>query len=695
MSEFKTADLLVEIGCEELPPKSLESLSRAFFDGVCDGLAEARVEYIRESSRFLFTPRRMTVLLRGVADRQPDKVQERRGPARSAAFDETGAPTPAAAGFAHSVGMEVDDLDTLRTDKGEWLYCKLEIPGKPLTELIFPILRTALDTLPIPRPMRWADHEFSFVRPVHWLLALHGEEALEGMLLGCSAGRFTRGHRIHAPGPFEISDTGSYVETLRSACVEVDQDSRIEKIREFAALAGKNLKGETRITDELLAEVNNLVEWPVAVPCRFDEDFLSVPQEALIASMEDHQKFFPVLTSGSGQLMPAFVAIANLESQDMDSVRRGFERVIRPRLADAQFFWKQDLKTPLEENFGALDGVVFQKKLGTVGEKSRRIADFSQKIADLLGSDPASAQRAALLSKCDLVSQMVGEFPELQGIMGGYYAEASGEAPEVSSAIGCHYLPRFAGDKIPPGAEGRIVAIADRMDTMVGIFAAGLKPSGNKDPFALRRAALGVIRILLEGNIGLSLHQLLELSSACLASRLEVNTEVRQEVLHFMLERLRHLYMERGYSANEVKAVLSAPLASLTDLNARLEALSGFMRRPESGSLVAANKRIGNILSKQAQETRDHVNERLFILAQERQLFEDVNEISDHVRPLFESGDYPAALEALAGLKNSVDEFFDHVLVMDEDLSVRENRLALLAQLKALFDQVADFSQAA
>jgi glycyl-tRNA synthetase beta chain len=695
MSEFETADLLVELGCEELPPKSLTALAAAFFEGVCDGLEAADITFDRASSRSLYTPRRLALLLSGVAERQPDRVRERRGPALSAAFDADGEPTSAAIGFASSVGLEVHELETVKTDKGEWLFCKLEEPGKSLHELLFPVLRESLERLPVPRPMRWSGHDFSFIRPVHWLVVLHGEHVVDGSLYGRSAGRSTRGHRVHSPGPHDVSAASDYQRLLESAFVLVDQDRRKETIRARAASAGTAMDGVTKISQVLLDEVNNMVEWPVAVGCRFDSSFLDVPHEALIASMEDHQKFFPVLDSGEGDLLPFFVAISNLESKDPKAVREGFERVIRPRLADARFFWEQDRQRPLEHNAPALHDIVFQEELGSIGDKSARIGGISTKLAEIIGVDPEPAARAASLSKCDLVSQMVGEFPELQGIMGSYYALESGEDPEVCTAIGEHYAPRYSGDGLPESVHGQILSLADRLDTLVGIFAIGLQPTGNRDPFALRRAALGVVRILIDKDIGVPLERLLSIAAEAFSGHMQVSKETLSEVRDFILDRARSHFRDRGYRTRLVNAVFAAPLDTLPDLFSRLQSLDLFMQLPAADSLVTANKRIGNILRKSEETISQEIDENMLEFEEERALFEEVMRLESALGPLFEAADYAPALQQLAGLQEAVDRFFDEVLVMADDPAVRGNRLALLLRLKGLFDHVADLSMAA
>ena len=683
------ADLLVELGCEELPPKSLDELREALFAGVTAGLERCGLGFRAEGSRAFSTPRRLAVLLRGVAARQPDQRQERRGPAVAAAFDASGQPTPAALGFARSVGLEVAELERLETDKGAWLLARVEQPGQPLESLLFDVLEQAVRQLPVPRPMRWSDHEFSFVRPVHWLVVLHGKRVLDGRLLGQSAGRHTRGHRVHAPGPHELAAVDDYEGVLERACVIADPARRRAHIRSLLEAEDPAV----RIDEALLDEVNNLVEWPVAVSCTFDPEFLEVPHAALVASMQDHQKFFPVGDPADAQRVTnRFVAVSNIDSAHPPAVREGYERVIRPRLADARFFLEQDLKQPLDAWRDALDRVIFQQKIGTVGDKSSRISTISRELAELLGVNADACARAASLCKCDLMSQMVGEFPELQGLMGRHYALAAGEPAEVAIAIGEHYAPAFAGDGIPASNAGRVVSIADRADTLVGIFAAGLRPSGNKDPFALRRAALGLVRILLEAGLELELNRLLALAANALSATLPVAPDLLVDIREFIVDRLRHYYRERGHGAELINAALASDWPTLPDLDRRLQALAGFMGQPAAASLAAANKRIGNILRKAEESISDTIDEDLVSSGEERHLFEEVSRLDIAIRPLLERGDYAAALHDLAALREPVDAFFDAVLVMDEDPALRANRLALLNRLKSLFDRIADLS---
>ncbi|MGA9575140.1 MAG: glycine--tRNA ligase subunit beta [Lysobacterales bacterium] len=687
-----SADLLIELGCEELPPKSLSILGQTLFDGFLDQLRKAELEFDAANSRAYYTPRRLALLISNVAGRQPDQVTERKGPALVAAFDSENTPTPAALGFARSVGKQLDELETLKTDAGEWLYCRLEKPGQALESLLLPMLETALAALPVAKPMRWASNDFSFVRPVHWLVVMHGSKVLNCRLFGLDAGNLTSGHRIHSPGLHEIPTAADYEQVLKSAHVIADQIERQDTIKKQVIELGKSTGGSALIDEGLLAEVTNLVEWPKSICGSFDEEFLSVPAEALIASMQDHQKFFPVVSDKQGKLMNRFIAVANLDSRDFNAVRKGFERVIRPRLSDARFFWEQDNKSPIEDWIKQLDNIVFQNTLGSVGDKSRRIASISQKIAEETGVDALAAKRAAMLCKCDLVSQMVGEFPELQGVMGRYYAIQSGEKDDVALAIGEHYLPAFSGDRLPSQAPGKVVALADRFDTLAGIFAAGLKPTGNKDPFALRRAALGLIRILLDGELDLELDRGLAIAALALQEQLPVTPQVLTELRQFILERLKHYLREQGYETGLVNAALDACVGTLPDLVTRLEALNDFMRHDAASNLVEANKRIGNILRKSGQDVRSIINEDILIIEEERLLFEEIRSISNDLDILYEKADYTGALTLLAGLSPVIDSFFDKVMVMEDNLDIRNNRLSLLAKLKGMFDRVANLA---
>ena len=687
-----SADLLIELGCEELPPKSLSILGETLFDEFLNQLKKAELTFNATGSRAYYTPRRLALLISGVAARQPDQVMDRKGPALVAAFDSDNKPTPAASGFARSVGKTVEELDTLKTDAGEWLYCRVEKSGQLLEDLFLPMLEKALAALPVAKPMRWASNDFSFIRPVHWLVTMHGSKVLESSLFGLNSGNTTRGHRIHSPGPHEIATASDYEQILESACVVVDQEKRKDIIENQVISLGEAAGGKAVIDAGLLAEVTSLVEWPRSICGSFDTEFLSVPAEALIASMQDHQKFFPIVSNDKGTLINRFIAVANLDSLDFDAVREGFERVIRPRLSDARFFWDQDNKSSIENWVQQLDSIVFQKTLGSVGDKSRRIALISKKIADETGIDGAAAKRAASLCKCDLVSQMVGEFPELQGIMGRYYALQSGEKNEVALAIGDHYLPAFSGDRLATEPVGKVVALADRLDTLTGIFATGLKPTGNKDPFALRRAALGVVRILMDGELKIELDRGLAIAALALQDQLPVTPQTLLELRQFIMERLKHHLREKGYETSLINAALDAPLGTLPDLVLRLDALGDFMQHDVASNLAAANKRIGNILRKAGTLEDNTIKDDLLVIEEERTLFKEVKRISNDLKPLYEKADYTAALTLLAGLSAVVEAFFDKVMVMDDDPQVRTNRLGLLAELKGLFDRIANLA---
>jgi glycyl-tRNA synthetase beta chain len=689
-TSLPSADLLIELGCEELPPKALDQLREALFEGVSAGLQKENIDFDAKASRCWSTPRRLALFFASTAAAQPDQDQERRGPAVAAAFDKEGKPTPAATGFARSVGMEVSELGKLETDQGAWLVAQLHIAGKPLAELIYPLLEQALKQLPIPRPMRWADHDFSFIRPVHWLVVLHGSEVLPGSLFGLQANRKTRGHRIHAPGMHTIEQASDYMNVMHQAFVLADQNKRKETIETLA----REKAPAVHIDPDLLNEVTNLVEWPSAIACSFDAEFLEVPHKALVASMQDHQKFFPVMeTAGGDRISNRFISMANLESLDPDQVRQGFERVVRPRLADARFFLEQDQKQALADYAPALDKVVFQNKIGSVGDKSRRIAELSAHLATEFSADPAPIKRSAELAKCDLLTQMVGEFPELQGYMGRHYALHAGEPAEVAAAIEEHYQPRFAGDVIPASLGGQSLGLADRADTLVGIFAADMRPSGNKDPFALRRGALGMVRILLEGGLKIAPSRLLRLAADQFESQdIKISDEMLADIEEFVMERARSYFRESGLDAQLITAAMSSGWSNLPDLQARLQALADFMGQDSALALAAANKRIGNILRKAEEPVSENIDDDLLILDEERLLFEDVIRAETALKPALESADYAACLDHLAGLRPAVDRFFDGVMVMDEDPALRRNRLALLARLKALFDSIADVS---
>lgn len=683
-------DLLIEIGVEELPPKALKSLADAFAEGIRAGLTGAGLEH--GDIKSYATPRRLAVLVYEAPLTQPERRQERRGPALSAAYDPDGKPTQAAIGFARSCGVEVGALQTVETAKGAWLaHISIE-PGAPTAELIPALTRTALDQLPIPKRMRWADRDDEFVRPVHWLTLLHGAAVIPATLFGVEAGRETRGHRFHHPDPIVIPEPGAYAALLETpGKVIADFDARRELIRRQAETVARQVDGRAVIDSALLDEVTALVEWPVALLGDFERNFLNVPAEALISAMQGHQKYFPVVDR-TGRLMPHFIAIANLESADPAQVRAGNERVIRPRFSDAEFFWVQDRKQPLAERQEALKGVVFQQRLGTLHDKCERMAPLARLIAERGEGVPDWAERAARLCKCDLLTQMVQEFPELQGVMGRRYAEHDGEVHEVAVALEEHYRPRFAGDALPVTLTGQAVALADRLDTLLGIFAIGQAPSGAKDPFALRRAALGVLRILIEARLDLDLENLLERAAGHFQPPLKAPQCVAS-VFDFIMERLRGYYLEQDFQPDVLDAVLSCRPTRPLDADRRIRAVAGFRRLPEAASLAAANKRIRNILKKTAGNLPFQVRTDRLREEAEQALAGRLVELSSEVIPLMKTGLYSEALSRLATLREPVDRFFDQVMVMVDDPLVRDNRIALLNELSSLFLRAADFSR--
>jgi glycyl-tRNA synthetase beta chain len=680
--------LLLELGAEELPPTALDALSDALASGVQRGLQEAEIPF--ESVEAFATPRRLAVRVVDLADKQPDRDVEKRGPALAAAFKE-GQPTKAAEGFARSCGVGVDQLIHLETDKGTWLGYREHQAGETIQALLPDILRKAIAALPVPKNMRWGASRVEFSRPVHWLVALYGSDVIAAKALGLEASRTTYGHRFHAPGAIQLAHADDYLSALEDAYVLAERTQRRERIRE-QVLAEAEVQDATAVIDEnLLVEVSGLVEWPVALTGSFDERFLEVPAECLISSMKANQKYFHLLDE-NGNLMPLFITIANIESLDPDQVIHGNEKVIRPRLADAAFFYDTDRKQTLASRLPTLESVVFQQQLGTLADKARRSEAVAGYIAEQIGGDVAYAQRATQLAKCDLVTEMVLEFPELQGIMGRYYAEQDGEPAEVANAIEEQYLPRFATDAIPHTATGKALALADRLDTLVGIFGIGQRPTGAKDPFALRRASIGVLNILIKGELNLDLRELLH-RAAEQHQGLPKAEGLVDDVLTYMLDRFRAWGQDEGITAEMYLAVRARPVTKPLDFARRLRAVKAFAQREEATALAAANKRVSNILAKQAHDGSTQVNGELLSEDAEKALFHALSTSRDSVTPLFAEGHYMEALDALATLREPVDNFFDQVMVMADDDAVRRNRLALLANLQALFLDVADISE--
>jgi glycyl-tRNA synthetase beta chain len=685
-------DFLFELGTEELPPKSLFTLARALADGVAKGVAAAAIAH--GEIEWFATPRRLAVRVHGLAEKQPDQEIKRQGPAVANAFDAGGQPTKAAAGFAASCGLSVDELQQVDGPKGRVLMFVGTKKGEPTTALLPGIVKAALDGLPIAKRMRWGAGDAEFVRPVHWAVMLFGTTVVECEILGVRTGKHSHGHRFHAPAPLPIASPAKYVETLKKAHVVADVAERRDRIRSGAVALGQATGGATVIEEALLDEVTALVEWPVPLLGRFDERYLELPQEVPIATMQDHQRYFPV-RDAQGKLRNEFIAVANLESRDPDKVRDGNERVIRPRLADAAFFWDRDRRERLEARRPTLKNVTFQAKLGSLHDKAERVGRLAVRIAESTGGDADLARRAAELSKCDLLTLMVGEFPELQGLMGKYYAQHDGEPSEVSAALEEQYWPRFAGDRIPETRTGIALSIADKLDTLAGIFAIGQKPSGTRDPFGLRRAALGVLRTILERQLDVDLRQLVE--SAVAAQPVEKKPEVVEEVWTYIVERLRSSYLEgdgaRTVTTEMFDAVVASRTQSVLDMDLRLRALERFLKMSEAESLAAANKRIVNILRKAPGDLSGAVDTSRLQDGAERQLFEHVLSMERAVNPLFARREYGQALTQLASLRDDVDRFFDSVMVMAEDADVRANRLGLLLRLRGLFLQFADLSR--
>lgn len=685
--------LLVELGTEELPPKALRRLSAAFADAFMAGLKDAGLLVRDDASCESFAaPRRLALRVAGVRFRQPDQQQERRGPALKAAYDDKGEPTRALLGFCGSLKIRPDKLETVETDKGTWVTYRFTEKGQAAKSLIPDILDAALKKLPIPKRMRWGDLDAEFVRPVHWLLILHGDKQVPAELLSVRSGRTTRGHRFHAPRPLRIQHAKDYEKVLkRDGKVIADFAVRRDLVRNKVEALAKKSKGKAVIKADLLDEVTSLVEWPEPLLGSFDEMFLDVPAEALMTSMQDHQKYFPVVSS-TGKLKPCFITVANIKSRAPTKVREGNERVLRARFSDAQFFWDTDRKSTLAGRTGQLKDVVFHIKLGTMHDKVERISRVAGHIARELNVDAGQAIRAAQLSKADLLTGMVGEFPELQGTMGRYYALHDGEPAEMAAALEEQYQPRHAGDALPGTPTGQVLAIADRVDTLVGIFSVGELPTGDKDPFALRRAALGALRVMIEGHLELDLWTLLRTAAAEFNHDFSLE-EVCTQVYDFMMERLRAYYGDKGVAHDVFESVLACRPSRPADFDRRLRAVTAFLKLKEAESLAAANKRIHNILRQGGTANWDHVSEPLLQAAQEKALNTAVAQMEHRVAPLFTKGDYTTAMKQLAALRPQVDAFFDHVMVMVDEEAVRDNRFALLDRVRRLFLHVADLSK--
>lgn len=683
-----SATLLLELGTEELPPKALDRLAEALAGAVADGLDEAGLR--RGEARALASPRRLAVSVADVAAHAPDREVEKLGPPAANAFDADGRPTRAAEGFARSCGVAVDALDIRATDKGERLAYTGTEAGCTIADVLPGIADAAVRALPVPKRMRWGDSEAAFVRPVHWIVALYGAEVVDLELFGHRSGRETCGHRFQYPAAIVLERADDYTAALRDpGRVLADPAERRAMVGEQVEKRAAEAGGRALIDDDLLAEVTALVEWPAALAGCFEDRFLELPREVLIATLEGHQRYFPIEDS-QGKLLPAFVVVANIESPEPERVIAGNERVIRPRLADALFFWERDRKRGLTALADELDRVTFQRELGSLADKSARVADLADRLAGEFDVDPAPVARAAALAKADLLTEMVGEFPELQGTMGRHYAAAAGENEAVAAALEEQYSPRAAGAPIPVTPTGRILALADKLDTLAGIFALGKRPSGEKDPFALRRAALGVLRITIEGELDLDLRT--TLAAAMAAQPVSVDREAAvEELLAFHLDRLRAYYLERGVPPEVFDAVAAHGLGNPRDFDRRVRAVRSFLDETAAQTLCAAHKRIRNILKNTANAAR--VDPKLLNEPAERELYEALERLRPEVAEHARTGDYAAALHGMAALGAPVDAFFDQVLVMAEDEAVRANRLALLAALDEQCRAVADISR--
>ena len=681
-------NFLVEIGTEELPPKALKTLATSFADNVEAELNQAGLTF--DKIEWFAAPRRLAVKVLNLATQQPSKEIEKRGPAVSAAFDAEGKPTKAAEGWARGCGITVEQAERIATDKGEWLVHRAKIEGQPTKNLLNDIVANALAKLPIPKPMRWADKTVQFIRPVHTVTMLLGDELIEGEILGVESARTIRGHRFLGEKEFEIQHADQYPQLLREkGSVVADFNERKAEILAKSQAKATALGGVADIEESLLEEVTSLVEYPNVLAAKFEERFLAVPAEALVYTMKGDQKYFPIYDK-EGKLLPHFIFVSNINPEDPTAIIEGNEKVVRPRLTDAEFFFKTDLKQKLVDRLPRLETVLFQQQLGTLKDKTDRIEQLAGEIAKQIGADEAKAKRAGLLSKCDLMTNMVFEFTDTQGVMGMHYARHDGEDEEVAVALNEQYMPRFAGDELPKSLVASAVALADKFDTLTGIFGIGQAPKGSADPFALRRAALGALRIIVEKNLPLDLEDLVKKSAALFGDKL-TNSNVVADVVDFMLGRFRAWYQDEGIAVDVIQAVLARRPTRPADFDARVRAVSHFRTLDSAEALAAANKRVSNILAK-ADAAIGEINLTACVEPAEKALAEAVLALRTEVQPLIAKGDYTAVLDKLANLRVPVDSFFDNVMVNAEDPALRQNRLAILNTLQDLFLQVADIS---
>ncbi|EKO3655912.1 glycine--tRNA ligase subunit beta [Vibrio metschnikovii] len=681
-------EFLIELGTEELPPKQLRTLAEAFAANFSTELAAA--ELTHDGIKWFATPRRLALKVANLAEKQADKVLEKRGPAVSVAFDAQGNPTKAAQGWARGNGITVEQADRLKTEQGEWLLFKQEVKGQAAKAIVVELAAKALANLPIAKPMRWGDKETQFIRPVKTLTILLGDELIDGEILGVASARIIRGHRFMGEKEFTIDSAQQYPDILEQrGKVIADYETRKATIIAGAQQAAQQVGGIAELDDDLVEEVTALVEWPVVLTAKFEEKFLNVPSEALVYTMKGDQKYFPVYDANK-QLLPNFIFVTNIESKEPRHVIEGNEKVVRPRLADAEFFFNTDLKSKLIDRLPQLETAIFQQKLGTIKDKTDRITELAGYIAEQIGADVAQAKRAGLLAKCDLMTSMVFEFTDTQGVMGMHYARHDDEPEAVALAMNEQYMPRFAGDQLPTDGVSSALAMADKLDTIVGIFGIGQAPKGS-DPFALRRASLGVLRIIVEYGYKLDLVDLVAKAKSLFGDRL-TNQAVEHDVIEFMLGRFRAWYQDEGFSVDVIQAVLARRPTKPADFDQRVKAVSHFRELEAAEALAAANKRVGNILAKFAGQLPAEVDLALLQEPAEKALAQDVAVMSEALEPVFASGDYQQALSQLASLREPVDAFFDNVMVMADDEALKQNRLTLLNDLRNLFLQIADIS---
>jgi glycyl-tRNA synthetase beta chain len=682
--------LLIEVGTEELPPKSLKKLCLAFSDNIAKLLTKTGVQ-IGDSIAYA-TPRRLSICIKNVAEKQNDRIDERKGPSTAHAYDEKGEPTKAATGFARSCGVDLSELSTTKSSEGEWLYHSQKIEGIALNKILPDLILEALKTLPVAKKMRWGDKKDEFVRPIQWLVILHGERLVPATVMGVNSGNVTRGHRFHGQEKIVIPNAESYEEELRvKGCVIPSFEKRKGRILDQIQRVNERLNGKIELDDDLLDEVVGLVEWPTLIMGSFDKHFLSLPDEVLISSMQKHQKYFPV-RSNEDILTNDFVTVCNIESIDPDIVRLGNERVIRPRLADAEFFFQTDTSKSLESHQEYLGRMTFQKKLGTLLDKTKRITVIASEISEVCKAKQINTNRAAQLARCDLLSEMVGEFPDLQGVMGSYYAEKDGENPEVCLAIKEFYHPRFSGDTIPSTATGRCITLADKIDSIVGLFGVGLAPTGDKDFYALRRAAVGVFRIIVESNIEIDLQNLISIATNQF-NKISFPDKITVDILTFIDDRMRAYYLDTGLPIDTFNSIPSLKIISPMEKDRRIKAVNEYRELPEARSLSAANKRITNILKKSVEKNRGAWNQKLLIDDSEKKLAEKISSLRPQLETLFNERKYVGYMKKLAELNDAVNNFFESVMIICDEKDIQHNRVALLHDLQDLFGKIADIGK--